>query len=91
MCIEPNTIRASVSLYLNEDSVPLVSNIKYLGIILPAGKQFDNDLNEIPHHHYCMCLTQCLSKVFKANVNMIHTSDIVKLELMESPCQSYCK
>lgn len=76
--IGPNTLHSIGSLYINDSKLEWVKQVKYLGVWICFGKSFSIDLSET-RRKFFMSVNCIISKCK-------YTSDLVKLELIESHC-----
>ena len=78
MIIGPNTPQSIADLKINGKSLMWESQIKYLGVLLRAGKTFGIDLSEV-RRKFFISVNSILCRAKYAN-------DITKLHLLESQC-----
>ena len=78
ICIGPNRHLIPSDMTLSSGTIAWADKIKYLGIWICAGKKFTIDLSEC-RRKFCTCVNSILNKAKL-------TSDLLKLQLMESYC-----
>jgi len=78
MCIGPLYKRPIAAMTLNDAVIPWVDSFKYLGVTIVAAKTFTIDLKEVRRKFYSS--VNCVLSRCK------FTSDLVKLQLLESHC-----